>query len=290
MKTTMTFFLILLTMLSCNEDPFLPLTPELVSSVKAYDLDNNGNSSDIRVDFKVIDNTNVFEYRVIIIPLSSSSSFTENEAATLPESNYFEVNPESFTLDYSISRLPSNMIDVNDNPIITGLEYVIAIFVFATGNHQLSEFSLPFTLEDRDPFTGIYVGSRYVDLTLCCASVNTCNPSNPDFGSATLIMATIRLSAGIYQGTLICEVCTVLNNEELTFSIADNNLSNVQVEHVGLCWGAQNCVGCEPGVDPCNYIFAAQGSLIGELGIEISYSGDDCEIALHEGTITLIRQ
>ena len=46
-------------LLSCKEDTFLPLTPELVEEIFTYDLDNNGNSSDIRVDFEIVNNLNV---------------------------------------------------------------------------------------------------------------------------------------------------------------------------------------------------------------------------------------
>ena len=60
---------------SCKDDEVLPFTPDLVTSVKAYDLDNNGNSSDIRVDFIVDNNLNVSEYRVMVIRTSSSNSF-----------------------------------------------------------------------------------------------------------------------------------------------------------------------------------------------------------------------
>jgi len=145
---------------SCKDDEalsVLPLTPDLVTSVKAYDLDNNGNSSDIRVDFEVRDNINVFEYRVLIIPSNTSSSFTVSLAAALPESNYLEVNAVPFENKYSIKRLPTNLLDANGDQIINGVEYVVAIFVFGTGNHQLSEFSSPLTVKDQPIYNGLYL-------------------------------------------------------------------------------------------------------------------------------------
>ena len=54
---------------SCKDyDISLPITYNLVKEIKAYDLDNNGNSSDIRIEFKVENNHNVSEYRVIVLP------------------------------------------------------------------------------------------------------------------------------------------------------------------------------------------------------------------------------
>ena len=53
---------------SCK-DEVSPLTPDLVFDVKAYDLDNNGNSSDIRLDFAVLNNLNVTEFwlKVLVV-------------------------------------------------------------------------------------------------------------------------------------------------------------------------------------------------------------------------------
>ena len=125
---------------SCKDDEVLPLTPDLVTEVKAYDLDNNGNSSDIRVDFIVQDNTNVFEYRVMVIPSNTSSLFTVSLASAIPESSYLDVNPESFKTSYSVNRLPSSFLDVNGNQIINETEYVAAVLIFGTATINFQSF------------------------------------------------------------------------------------------------------------------------------------------------------
>jgi len=54
------------------------------------------------------------------------------------------IDPESFTTEYSESRLPSTLPDANGDLIVNGMEYVVAILVVGTaGNFQLSEFSRP---------------------------------------------------------------------------------------------------------------------------------------------------
>ena len=60
-------------LLACSEEE-APLTPNLVTEVGAYDLGNNGDASDIRVDFMVSNNLNVEEYRIMVIPAIGSAS------------------------------------------------------------------------------------------------------------------------------------------------------------------------------------------------------------------------
>ena len=82
MKQSLTILILIIELLSCDSaDPVLPLTPGLIEEIKAYDLDNNGNSSDLRLEFKVKDNLNVIEYRVMLIPLGSSNSFDKDLAS-----------------------------------------------------------------------------------------------------------------------------------------------------------------------------------------------------------------
>jgi len=113
---------------SCKDDE-LPLTPDLVTSVKAFDLDNNGNASDIRVDFKVENNRNVMEYRVMILQSKDSSSFTLSIAQSIPEINFLRFLPVTLLGEWSINRLPSSLPDVNGELIRNNVEYVIAILV-----------------------------------------------------------------------------------------------------------------------------------------------------------------
>ena len=148
--------LVLAGLLACSDDEVLPLTPDLVSEIHAYDLDNNGNSSDIRVDFVINDNLNVIEYRIMIVPSGFSTSFDNTDAASIPKTGYFEIDPEVFKNDHSIKRLPSSLLDVNGEQIQSNLEYVAAVFVLGVSNNQLSEFSGAFTLRDQPIYSGWY--------------------------------------------------------------------------------------------------------------------------------------
>jgi len=119
MRTYTTFLIVAIVLLtSCKDDDELPLTPDLVTSVKAYDLDNNGNSSDIRVDFDVENNLNVREHRVMVLQSRDRSSFTLDVASSIAEQSYIRITPVSFENKYSINRLTSTLPDVNGALII----------------------------------------------------------------------------------------------------------------------------------------------------------------------------
>jgi len=182
---------------SCNpDDGFIP---KRVTEVNAFDLDNNGIVSDIRVDFIVTDNLNVTEYRVMVIPASFSNSFDQSVAVSRPRENFLIEFPVPFETEYTISRLPPTLLDVNGALIIDGVEYVVAILVMATVegtvDYQLSEFSRPFTLRDQGIYGGYYKGSG------CCLS---------GFGNiVNNICIEVEGNTSNYQGTL--EVVVVRN-------------------------------------------------------------------------------
>jgi len=156
MKPSLAILILIIGLLSCKDDE-LPLTPGLVEEIKAYDLDNNGNASDIRLSFTVRDNLNVIGYRVMIIPSNQINSIDEGLALSVPSTSYIEFLPESFEIEYSIMRLPSSMLDINGGQIQNEIEYVATVFVIGIGHFQLSTFSTPFILKDRGIYSGRYV-------------------------------------------------------------------------------------------------------------------------------------
>jgi len=226
----------------------------------------------------------------MIKPSSSSSSFTADLASGIPESNYFEVNPVPFENKYSISRLTSNLLDVNGDQIINGVEYVVAIFVFGTGSHQLSEFSRPFTLQDQGIYSGDYVGVysveiiKYVSATPC--PIDIFGP----FDMKTTILGTGQAS---YSGTLICTSCNLRGDDQglISFIISNNIISNFLFRQNIPCYVDPEapCVSCVLNVDPCDANFTGQGIATGELGLSIAFSGDDC-FGSSENTLILFRQ
>ena len=271
-------------LLSCKDDEVLPLTPNLVNEVKAYDLDNNSNSSDIRVDFEVKNNVNVFEYRVMVIPSNTSSSFTESLAASIPETSYSEVNPESFTLEYSIKRLPSNILDINGNPIINGIEYVVAVFVFTSGNYQLSGFSKPFTLKNQ----GIYNGRYILGAEQTCLDINdipTFASISPD--SSSIFIVDLNEDGNDYFGIFPCPRCVDPNDYgPVRFTVAGTTITNwIWDLKLIVCWHSSLC----NHEDLCPGIEYGEGRIIDDLSIEIDYTNVSCKSTC-SGTNFLVRQ
>ena len=71
MRPFLAFLVFLIAFFSCSDEEPL-LSPNLVTDLRAYDLDNNGDASDIRVDFVVANNLNVTEYRIMILPTTDT--------------------------------------------------------------------------------------------------------------------------------------------------------------------------------------------------------------------------
>ena len=132
MKTPLTYFLVLqMVFSSCNQETEIVLTENLVEELHAYDLDNNGNASDIRVDFVVKDNLNVLEYRVMVVPEDQKDSFDESMADKVPRESYWEVYPEGFQFEYTVDRLPEDLLDINGNLISNDNDY--RVFILTVG-------------------------------------------------------------------------------------------------------------------------------------------------------------
>jgi len=279
---------------SCKDDPN-PLAPDLVTLVNAYDLDNNGNSSDIRLDFKVENNLNVREYRVMVLQSKDSNSFTLEIARSIPEQNYLRITPESFQTEYSISRLSANHADVNGAQIINGIEYVTAILVEGVDDFQLSGFSRSFTLKDQEIYTGEYEGFILDNRVVTYLN---CNSLGQSIGGN--FITTIQWIGDEYRGVFntSSDPNPTFDQATFTFIINDNTVSGFKVTTIpractpdGLnpIVGSPSCQSCIAN-EPCNQVFLGnEGTVTDELVINILYSGEDCGV-LHDVEFTLIRQ
>jgi len=155
-KYTLSLIIAFLFLTSCKDDDKLLLTPDLVIELKAFDLDNNGNSSDIRVDFEVGNNLNVNEYRVMVLQSIDRSFFDMSIAQSISSDNYLIIFPIPFETKYPINRMPTNFIDVSGAQITNDIEYVVVILVEGVDDFQLSGFSRPFTLLNIGIYSGAY--------------------------------------------------------------------------------------------------------------------------------------
>jgi len=287
MKQYSTILILVVAGLFSCEDEGPLLTPNLVSSVKAYDLDNNGNSSDIRVDFEVKDNLNVIEYRVMVVPSGFSNSFDENDAASIPSASYLRIEPEVFKNEHSIKRLPSGFLDVNGEQIQSNLEYVAAVFVKGTGRNQLSEFSRPFRLKDR----GIYSGRYTVGWEHSCVNKVTGLMTPEDSPLDGLKFLELEPSGDRYEGGIQCPDCPEAEefSSSAGFLVAGTSISNSIFFIDRICTLDLSINGCTVGELCSFFALGGEGNIIDELIMEIVHTGEDC-VRTCEGTIFLVRQ
>jgi len=283
MKKSLTILILVTGSLSCNKDDVSPpLTPDLVSEIKAYDLDNNGNSSDIRVDFQVKDNSNVIEYRIMFVPTSVSSQFDEEVAENVPPGNYMQVLPQSFQNQYTFNRLPAGLLDVNGNPINNGIEYVTAVLIFGTGNWQISEFSAPFALRD----THIYSGRYFYGYEKSCILNDGASQELNNSGEGDFFIELIQ-SGDALIGVMDCTNCgDGFGGASARFTINGSTVIIYELIHQQyLCPLSQYCVG----VNNCPFFENGSGTIIDDLVIEMDISSRNC-IRDCEGTVVFVRQ
>ena len=270
-------------LLSCQDDEVLPLTPDLISEIKAYDLDNNGNSSDIRLDFEVEDNLNVVEYRIMILPSKNSDSFNKEIAASIPSPNYLEIIPEKFKYEYGFNRLSAGLLDVGGVPIQNDLEYVVSVFVIGTDINQLSDFSNPITLKDQ----GIYSGRHWIRRTQTCSDI-TDGTSEGHAANGNIYIELVGNDTD-YSGTILhINLSNHPNIGRISFSLLGTKIQNYNRRHETICGTDSEGLPICDGV--CYITELGDGTLIDELSFEISISNENCLLRSCEGTLSFFRQ
>jgi len=265
---------------SCKDDN--PLTFDIVEELSVYDLGNNGNASDIRVDFKVKDNLNVTEYRIMVIPANVSSSFNEGIAMSIPETSYQEVNPERLKFEYSIKRLAADVLDVNGGPIRNDLEYVIAVFVFGNSTYQLARFSTPVTLLDQ----GIYNGRYFNGWEHECL-VKDGSTYYYEVPPTASVIIDFTADGDDYYGLFVCVGCGNNNQrrDTMRFTVTGTTISNYS-----WIWSRQPCYTSycnENGF--CAIYEYGEGTVIDDLTLKMNYTNEDCSQTC-KGTDYFIRQ
>jgi len=147
-------FIILVTACSDKNEPELV---QRTTEISAFDVGNEGNSSDIRVNFGMEQIAGIGEFRILVIPSALSDEFEKGSALNLSSDSYTNVKITTTDLSYSV-RL-SVKTDVEGNPVTNNKEYVIKILMIGDKFNQLSLIeSNKITLTDQGIFNGYYEG------------------------------------------------------------------------------------------------------------------------------------
>jgi|GEM_PF-2367631 len=152
--------------------------PQAINRITAIDIDNNGNSSDIKVNFyEQEENPPIIEYRVFISKTVDSINFTATYAEELNQEYYTSVETTN-SQEYSI-RINPNQTDISGNEIIEGEFYSIFILSVADDivnyTNVLSEPSRKIILDTPNRFYAGQKNSDYVSWHPC-DSLFTENP------------------------------------------------------------------------------------------------------------------
>jgi len=242
---------LLFVFIACDDDAIVLPLNDNINEVKAYDLDNNNNGSDIRVGFEVSSNLNVTEYRVMIVPSSSSNSFTEDVASTVPQESYFSVSPQTDVLEYSINRLPASLLDVTGNQISNGIDYEVMLFVIGTGNQRISTESVEIMIIDQGIYNGNYEAIEFQRSALISSVVNEFysgifNIPDPDHEGIFFfkLAAEDTLVDFEWISTLIIPEAMINCTQTLTGAgkVEDDLLLKFDVSGVGSLDGEEPCV------------------------------------------------
>jgi hypothetical protein len=108
------------------------LPADIALNVTATDIGDNGNGTDLQVDFDAAANENlVGEYRIMVVKNPASGAFDSAVAAAVPLANYTAVNPNG-SPTYS-TALSASSVDTDGNAIKEDEPYVIFVYSDTVG-------------------------------------------------------------------------------------------------------------------------------------------------------------
>jgi len=137
-------------------DPFhLPVRLFLIE--KVYDIANNGNSSDVRVELRVssfIETSDLVDVRLVMT--KASATFTEDQIEGLAAGTFFSIPISS---DARQVVKPAGIMDSDGDAIVNGTAYKIYMAVIGKENTTQLSSAKELTLQNKPVYAGDYVGT-----------------------------------------------------------------------------------------------------------------------------------
>lgn len=135
LAATFTFLLILAACGGGGDEPDPnPMRVLSASNLMIDDITNNGNASDIQISFdKANDESNIIEYRVILVKSNSANNFTIQLAEGLASTAYFTVAKTGNNIQ---TTLGLNMTDSEGQLVNNGQEYVAFVMSVADDSEE----------------------------------------------------------------------------------------------------------------------------------------------------------
>ncbi len=153
------FFGIAMFIFSCSEDESPAVQIDQPVALRIFDMDNAGNSSDIRVFFNAASLEAVSEYRIMFVPSSSAASFDLTQAQAVIAGAYDAISP--FSPGNIRKNITADKTDTDGNAIGNGSKVVAFVLAVSSRTDVESVLSSPseeFELEDTEIFD-LYISS-----------------------------------------------------------------------------------------------------------------------------------
>jgi hypothetical protein len=265
---SLTLAVSIVSFLSCGSGstptPAFEFPANSVSISKVYDIGNNGNSTDIRVDFK-ISTTDVLqkveEARLIV----SKNTLTLVQIKSLAAESYETISkPTDLT---PIGRVSSSIKDSEGNAVVNDVLYKIYIVIKHSDAFSLSN-AIDITLRNKPIYAGRYKG-LWNDALF------------PNF-KVTMILNDDYNGEIFYTDNFIT-CCPAGGTSDATVKFVINGATISLFE-------AKQFLGSYNGGN-CPATYTAAGTVTNELTLSISnLTGTDCDGNHAPGTIVFTRQ
>ncbi len=173
-----------------------------VENLKVSDISNNRNGSDIKIEFdKMVDESHVEVYRIIVVKESESPSFSINDAINIDSLNYFEVQTDGFNI--SDSLLPDSR-DKNGDMIQEFIPYNIFILtVYDTLSPDTFLLSTPserlVLTSPNVPVTNLTVAKTYLGGTTYNLQISFSKAADESGISEYRVLFVKSISSGTFN-------------------------------------------------------------------------------------------
>jgi len=248
---------------SCNEVLEIQLPPNNIQNIFVFDIGNNLNASDLRVDFRVTDESNSEDFRIIVAKATPVNQFTISDAQGLTNDQFFSETSRS-TLSYSL-KLPATQLDSDGDEVVSNQEY--RIYIYTPFNEALSSSSATIVLADEPVLNGDFVGTWNDNLY-------------DNLGVSFSINAfTNRYTGDFFASTNLAPVWGSINDGRVSLLVAeDGTISNFTYN--------QDLPGF---MDGCPGLYVGSGRVENDFTLIINFTGDDCEGAHLNGVLELTK-
>lgn len=263
---SLTVVLLIFSLIHCGKDDenVVNLTTDLIPAVRALDIDNTGNASDLLIVFALNDINGVQEIRAVLVPSSDIAAFNSGVAQSLETGSFHKINVSGKS--YKV-RLPAGIKDSNGADVQQNTEYTLAIVLQMNGDFFLNTNTAKIRFTDRHPLEGKYIGSWDDNLYT-------------DFGiSAELTFSQNRLSGPFYYSASFTACCGGSDDGSIAITLDGNTITLFRyVQSLDSFMGGA-----------CDGLYSGDGMVENLTSLSINFTGEDCEGAHTGGKIVLER-